>query len=89
MEIIISNNSSKPIYEQITTQIKAMIITGQLQAGEPIPSMRALAKSLHISILHTITDGQGRVYTLTFNDRYDLELLRFPNGCLLYTARCV
>ena len=49
MEIIISNNSSKPIYEQITTQIKAMIITGQLQAGEPIPSMRALAKSLHIS----------------------------------------
>ena len=31
-------------------------------------------------VLHTITDGQGRVYTLTFNDRYDLELLRFPNG---------
>ena len=51
MEIIISNNSSKPIYEQITTQIKAMIITGQLQAGEPIPSMRALAKSLHISVI--------------------------------------
>lgn len=32
-------------------------------------------------VLHTITDGQGRVYTLTFNDRYDLELLRFPNVC--------
>ena len=32
-------------------------------------------------VLHTITDGQGRVYTLTFNDRYDLELLRFPNAC--------
>lgn len=31
-------------------------------------------------VLHTITDGQDRVYTLTFNDRYDLELLRFPNG---------
>ena len=31
-------------------------------------------------ILRTITDGQGRVYTLTFNDRYDLELLQFPNG---------
>ena len=31
-------------------------------------------------VLHTITDGQGRVYTLTFNDRYDLELLQFPNG---------
>lgn len=32
------------------------------------------------SVLHTITDEQDRVYTLTFNDRYDLELLRFPNG---------
>ena len=32
-------------------------------------------------VLRTITDGQGRVYTLTFNDRYDLELLQFPNGC--------
>ena len=31
-------------------------------------------------VLRTITDGQGRVYTLTFNDRYDLELLQFPNG---------
>lgn len=31
-------------------------------------------------VLHTITDEQDRVYTLTFNDRYDLELLRFPNG---------
>ena len=51
VEIIISNNPASSIYEQITTQIKAMIITGQLQAGEPIPSMRALAKSLHISVI--------------------------------------
>lgn len=51
MEIIISNNSSKPIYEQITAQIKAMIMNGRLQAGEPVPSMRALAKSLHISVI--------------------------------------
>lgn len=51
MEIIISNNTSKPIYEQITSQMKAMIISGELQAGNPIPSMRALAKSIHVSVI--------------------------------------
>lgn len=51
MEIIISNNTSKPIYEQITSQIKAMVMNGELQTGEPIPSMRQLAKSLHISVI--------------------------------------
>lgn len=51
MEIIISNNVGKPIYEQITSQIKAMIMSGELQAGDPIPSMRALAKSIHVSVI--------------------------------------
>lgn len=51
MEIIISSNTNKPIYEQITDQIKAMVLNGELQHGEPIPSMRALAKSLHISVI--------------------------------------
>lgn len=51
MEIIISNNANKPIYEQITTQIKAMIMSGELQAGDAIPSMRSLAKSIHISVI--------------------------------------
>lgn len=51
MEIIISNKSSKPIYEQITTQIKAMVMNGELQTGDMLPSMRALAKSLHISVI--------------------------------------
>ncbi len=51
MEIIISNNANKPIYEQITSQIKAMIMSGQLQAGDAIPSMRALAKSIHVSVI--------------------------------------
>lgn len=51
MEIIISNNTSKPIYEQITSQIKGMIMSGQLQTGDPIPSMRALAKSIHVSVI--------------------------------------
>ena len=48
MEIIISNNANKPIYEQITSQIKAMIMSGELKAGDAIPSMRALAKSIQV-----------------------------------------
>ena len=51
MEIIISNNANKTIYEQITTQIKAMIMSGELQAGDAIPSMRSLAKSIHVSVI--------------------------------------
>lgn len=51
MEIIISSNTGKPIYEQITSQIKAMIMSGELQTGDPIPSMRALAKSIHVSVI--------------------------------------
>jgi len=51
MDIIISNNANKPIYEQITTQIKAMIMSGKLQPGEAIPSMRSLAKSIHVSVI--------------------------------------
>ncbi len=51
MEIIISSNTSKPIYEQITSQIKAMVMDGRLKEGEAIPSMRALAKSLRVSVI--------------------------------------
>ena len=51
VDIIISNNANKPIYEQITSQIKAMIMSGELQAGDAIPSMRALAKSIHVSVI--------------------------------------
>ena len=51
MEIIISSNNSKPIYEQITSQIKAKIMSGELTAGQPIPSMRALAKAVHVSVI--------------------------------------
>lgn len=53
MEILISNSSSKPIYEQIADQIKSGIITGTLQEGELLPSMRLLAKELHISVITT------------------------------------
>lgn len=51
MDIVISSNTGKPIYEQITTQVKAMIISGELKAGDAIPSMRALAKSIHVSVI--------------------------------------
>ncbi len=51
MDIIISSNTSKPIYEQIIIQIKALIMSGELITGEPLPSMRALAKSLHVSVI--------------------------------------
>lgn len=51
MEIVVSNKASRPLYEQIATQIKTAIMNGELKAGEAIPSVRALAKSLHISIL--------------------------------------
>ena len=53
MDIIISNSSSKPIYEQITSQVKNMILTGQLKEGAPLPSMRLLAKELRISVITT------------------------------------
>ncbi len=51
MEIVVSNKASRPLYEQIATQIKSAIMSGELKAGEAIPSVRAMAKSLHISIL--------------------------------------
>ena len=53
MDIIISNSSGKPIYEQITSQIKEMIMNGSLKAGDALPSMRTLAQNLRISIITT------------------------------------
>ena len=53
MDIIISNTSGVPIYEQIEEQIKSQIMTGSLAAGEALPSMRVLAKELKISIITT------------------------------------
>ncbi|MDD6491453.1 MAG: GntR family transcriptional regulator [Firmicutes bacterium] len=53
MNIIISNSSDKPIYEQITGQIKNMIMNGQLKEGDALPSMRTLAKELRISVITT------------------------------------
>lgn len=53
MDVIISNSDPKPIYEQITEQIKNQIITGILAPGDALPSMRLLAKDLRISVITT------------------------------------
>lgn len=51
MNLIISNNRDKPIYEQIVSQIKNMIMSEELLAGDSLPSMRLLAKSIHVSVI--------------------------------------
>ena len=53
MRIIVSNSSPDPIYEQITRQIKAQIISGVLSEGEALPSIRRLALDLQISVITT------------------------------------
>lgn len=53
MNIIISNSSDLPIYEQIAMQIKQMIMSGQFKEGDMLPSMRFLAKELRISVITT------------------------------------
>ena len=53
MDIILSNVSGKPIYEQIADQVKEQIMSGALPAGEALPSMRLLAKELRISVITT------------------------------------
>ena len=53
MDIIISNSSGKPIYEQIADQVKEQIMAGALAPGEALPSIRALAKDLKISVITT------------------------------------
>lgn len=53
MDIIISNSSGEPIYEQICSQIKALIMNGTLAEGDALPSMRVLAAQLRISVITT------------------------------------
>jgi Predicted transcriptional regulators len=58
MRIILKNTSDLPLYQQIKDQIKTAILKGELKTGEQLPSIRALAKDLHVSVLTT-----KRVYT--------------------------
>lgn len=69
MNIIISNSSGKPIYEQITSQVKQQILSGQLQPHDALPSMRFLAKELRISVITTKRayedlEKDGFIYTV-------------------------
>ena len=53
MDIILSNSSGKPIYQQIADQVKEQVCSGALAAGDALPSMRLLAKELRISVITT------------------------------------
>jgi GntR family transcriptional regulator len=69
MNILISNSNDRPIYEQITSQMKQMIISGELEAGSLLPSMRMLAKELRISVITTKRayedlERDGFIYTV-------------------------
>lgn len=68
MKIIVSNQSDQPIYEQIKNQIKDAILMGELTEGEPLPSIRALANDLRVSVLTTRRvydelEGEGFITT--------------------------
>lgn len=85
MDLIISNSSNRPIYEQITTQIKELILTGELQPGQKLPSIRALANGLRISAIttkraYTDLEAQGFIKTVqgkgSFVTGGNVELLR-------------
>ena len=53
MDIILKNSSDEPIYQQIVTQVKSQIMSGELTAGDALPSMRTLATQLRISVITT------------------------------------
>lgn len=85
MNIIISNSSDKPLYEQIIEQIKNLIMTGSLQEGDALPSMRLLAKELRISLITTKRayeelEREGFIETLTGRGSFvagsNMELLK-------------
>lgn len=85
MEIVLSNSSDKPIYEQITAQIRDAVAAGELTAGEQLPSIRALAAQLRISAITTKRayqdlEAQGYVTTVPgkgcFVAEQNLDLLR-------------
>ena len=88
MEIFISNTSDKPLYEQITAQIKNLILSGALKEGDALPSMRNLAKELRISVITTKRayeelEREGFIVTQSGKGSYvaarNVELIREEN----------
>ena len=78
MELIIRNTTNQPIYDQIYSQIKAQIIAGKLSPGEALPSIRALAKDLRISVITT-----KRAYDELEADGFLYNMVRIMVGTLL------
>lgn len=85
MELIIRNSTNQPIYDQIYCQIKVQILSGALAPGEALPSIRALAKDLKISVITTKRaydelEAHGFIYTMAgkgcFVADNNLEILR-------------
>lgn len=85
MNIIISNSSDLPIYEQIKEQIKNKIVSNELKTGEVLPSIRSLAKDLRISVITTKNayeelEREGYVETIPGKGTYiankNIELIR-------------
>lgn len=69
MNIIISNHSKQPIYEQITNQIRAYILSSELKEGDALPSIRKLAKDLQVSVITTKRayeelEKEGLIYSI-------------------------
>lgn len=69
MQLLISNSSKEPIYNQIKDQIKQKVLSGELQEGDALPSMRQLAKDLHISVITTKRayeelEKEGYIYSI-------------------------
>ena len=88
MEIFISNTSDKPLYEQITAQIKNLILNGALKEGDALPSIRILAKELRISVITTKRayeelEREGFIVTQSGKGSYvaarNVELIREEN----------
>ncbi len=88
LDIIISNTGEQPIYEQIYTQIRKLIIAGRLKEGDLLPSIRGLAKDLRISVITTKRayeelEREGFIYTVTgkgsFVAKKNVELIREEN----------
>ncbi|MCI8633874.1 MAG: GntR family transcriptional regulator [Lachnospiraceae bacterium] len=88
MHLFVDNKSGQPIYEQIYSQIKGCIISGELQEDAPLPSIRALAKDLRISVITTKRaydelEREGFIYTVAakgcFVAAQSAELLREEN----------
>ena len=94
MNIILSSSNSQPIYEQIVTQIKAMIMSGELKPKDPLPSIRGLAKSLHVSVItaqHAYEDLQRDGFIETVGRQRNLcgrsESGFYPGGTSPYSRK--